>query len=61
MLCCWNILSKVDQEIVKMVQERMGACHQREGHSYEQNCVREIQLFNETTKNFLSRCEYNSS
>lgn len=53
-----SLLSKVDQEIVKVVQERMRACHQREGHSYLQNCAKEIQLFNEVTKNFQSRCKY---
>ncbi|XP_026231167.1 NADH dehydrogenase [ubiquinone] 1 beta subcomplex subunit 10 [Anabas testudineus] len=51
----WRRDYKVDQEIVKVVQERMRACHQREGHSYLQNCAKEIQLFNEVTKNFQSR------
>lgn len=51
-------LSKVDQEIVKVIQERMRACQQREGPSYHQNCAQEIQQFNEVTKNFQSRCKY---
>ncbi|XP_071329905.1 NADH dehydrogenase [ubiquinone] 1 beta subcomplex subunit 10 [Trachinotus anak] len=45
----------VDQEIVKVIQERLRACQQREGASYEQNCAKEILQFNEVTKNFLSR------
>lgn len=51
-------LSKVDQEIVKVVQERMRACYQREGHSYQQNCAKEIQQFEEVTQNYQSRCKY---
>ncbi|XP_070704414.1 NADH dehydrogenase [ubiquinone] 1 beta subcomplex subunit 10 [Pempheris klunzingeri] len=51
----WRRDFKVDQEIVKIVQERMRACHQREGASYHQNCANEVQQFNEVTKNFLSR------
>ncbi|XP_077387310.1 NADH dehydrogenase [ubiquinone] 1 beta subcomplex subunit 10 [Festucalex cinctus] len=46
---------KVDKEIVKIMQERMGACHQREGNSFEQNCAKEIEQFNEVSKNFQSR------
>lgn len=54
---CCSLLSKVDQEIVKVVQERMRACQQREGSSYEQNCAEEMKQFNDVTKNYQSRCE----
>lgn len=54
----FSLRSKVDQEIVKVVQERMRACQQREGSSYLQNCAKEIQQFSEATKNFQLRCKY---
>lgn len=51
----WKRDFRVDQEILKIVQERMAACHQREGYSYEQNCAKEIQQFEEVSKEFKSR------
>ncbi|KAM3863877.1 NADH dehydrogenase [ubiquinone] 1 beta subcomplex subunit 10 [Diretmus argenteus] len=51
----WRRDFKVDQEIVKVIQERMRACHQREGASYNQNCAKEIQNYEEVTKAYQSR------
>ncbi|XP_034566903.1 NADH dehydrogenase [ubiquinone] 1 beta subcomplex subunit 10 [Notolabrus celidotus] len=53
----WRRDYKVDQEIVKVVQERFRACQQREGSSSQQNCAKEMQLLTETSANFRSRYE----
>ncbi|KAJ3601534.1 hypothetical protein NHX12_032502 [Muraenolepis orangiensis] len=52
----WKRDHKVDQEIIRVLQERMRACHVREGdNGYSQNCLKEVQDFKDASRGFQSR------
>lgn len=64
-MCCSCILTYlphrlVDQQIVEIVRERLGACKHREGPNHFQNCAKEAKQLAEVTKAYQDRCEYSS-
>lgn len=52
-----SLHSKVNKEILKVMQGRMNACAQREGANYLQNCIKETQQYEEVAKNYELCCK----
>ncbi|XP_026539410.1 NADH dehydrogenase [ubiquinone] 1 beta subcomplex subunit 10 [Notechis scutatus] len=51
----WKRDLQVDQEIVKIIRERVGACKVREGVNAAENCANDIQLFKDVAKAYRDR------
>ncbi|XP_070811332.1 NADH dehydrogenase [ubiquinone] 1 beta subcomplex subunit 10 [Pituophis catenifer annectens] len=51
----WKRDLHVDQEIVKIIRERLGACNVREGVNAAENCAKDLQLFKDVAKAYRDR------